>query len=108
MSNNVENLTDANFEARVKTGVTLVDFWATWCPPCRAQGPIIEKIAGAFSGSALIAKVDVDSNANTASMFGVSSIPTLILMKDGKEISRFVGLQQEAALTKALNSALGK
>lgn len=106
MSGKVKDLTDATFIEAVKTGVTLVDFWAPWCPPCRAQGPIVEKLADAFDGKALVAKVNVDEETAAAEKYGVANIPTIVLLKDGKEAKRFVGLQQEAALRDAINAAL--
>lgn len=106
MSGNVKELTDSTFDATVSTGVTLVDFWAPWCPPCRAQGPVVEKLADSYDGRAVVAKLNVDEQAAAASKYGVSSIPTLILLKDGKEVKRFVGLQQEADLAAALDSFL--
>lgn len=106
MAGNVKELTDADFAEGVKSGVTLVDFWAPWCPPCRAQGPIVEKLAGAFSGTAKIAKVNVDENGTVAGKYSVMNIPTILVFKDGAEVKRFVGLQQEAALTTAINEVL--
>lgn len=104
MAGKVKELTDANFTATVREGVTLVDFWAPWCPPCRAQGPIVEKLANAFDGKAVVAKVNVDEEGESATKYGVSSIPTLVVLKDGKEVKRFVGLQQEEDLTDVLNA----
>lgn len=106
MAGKVKDLTDGTFDAAVSAGVSLVDFWATWCPPCRMQGPIIEKVAEALDGKALVAKIDVDANGQTASKYGVSSIPTLIIFKDGKEVKRFVGVQQEVALADAVKANL--
>ena len=106
MAGKVRELTDANFQESVKTGVTLVDFWAPWCPPCRAQGPVVEKLADTFDGSALIAKINVDENAAVAGQFGVMNIPTLVILKNGKEVKRLVGLQQEIDLKTFLNEAL--
>ena len=106
MAGKVKDLTDSTFEATVSSGVTLVDFWAPWCPPCRAQGPIVEKVADSFDGKAVVAKVNVDEEAESASKYGVSSIPTMVILKDGKEVKRFVGLQQESELTDSLNSFL--
>lgn len=104
MAGKVKDLTDSTFENVVSAGVTLVDFWATWCPPCRAQGPIVEKLAESYDGKAVVAKLDVDAEGQTAAKYGVSSIPTLVLLKDGKEVKRFVGLQQERDLADALDS----
>ncbi|MFA6447872.1 MAG: thioredoxin [bacterium] len=100
--------TDANFAEEIKTGVSLVDFWAAWCGPCRSQGPIVDKIAGAYSGKAKIGKMNVDENQATPGKFGISGIPTLIIFKDGREANRFVGLQQERTITAALDALVGK
>ncbi len=106
MTGKVQNLTDSTFDATVKSGVALVDFWAPWCPPCRMQGPIVEKLAGQFDGRAVIAKINVDEQGASASKYGVSNIPTLVILKDGKEVKRFVGLQKEDALRDGVNSFL--
>lgn len=106
MAGKVKDLTDSTFDAAISTGVSLVDFWATWCPPCRMQGPIIEKLAETLDGKAMVAKVDVDQNNETAGKFEVSSIPTLIIFKNGKEVKRFVGVQQETALADAVRANL--
>ena len=95
-------LTDANFDAETGKGVVLVDFWAEWCGPCLTQGPIIEKVADAMSGKAKITKFNVDGAGEVAERFGIRSIPTLIILKDGKEVERFVGVQQEAELVASL------
>ncbi|HZS47166.1 MAG TPA: thioredoxin TrxC [Blastocatellia bacterium] len=85
--------TDANFAAEVQQSAlpVLVDFWAPWCPPCRAIAPAIDQLAGEFAGRARIAKLNIDENQRTAAKFGVRSIPTMIVMKDGKEVDRIVG-----------------
>lgn len=106
MAGKARDLTDSTFETAVGTGVSLVDFWAPWCPPCKMQGPIVEKLAETYDGKALVAKVNVDEEAQAAGKYGVSSIPTLVLLKDGKEVARFVGLRQEAELTAALDGVL--
>ena len=106
MAGKVKDLTDSTFDTAVSAGVTLVDFWATWCPPCRAQGPIVETVAEKYDGKALIAKVNVDEEPQAASKYGVSSIPTLVILKDGKEVKRMVGLHQEADLAAALDSLI--
>lgn len=107
MAGNLKELTDTNFQETVKTGVTLVDFWAPWCPPCRAQGPVVEKLADTFAGKATVAKVNVDENGAVAGQYGVMNIPTLIVLKDGREVKRLVGLQQESELVSSLTEALG-
>jgi thioredoxin 1 len=100
-------LTDGDFEAKVLKAeeVVLVDFWAPWCAPCQIQGPIVEGVAGKFEGRALIGKMNVDQNPKVASKYGIMSIPTLIVFKDGAEVQRFVGVQQESALSEALEKA---
>ena len=98
--------TDANFEGETAKGVSLVDFWATWCGPCRAQGPVIEKIAARYAGKASVGKMNVDENPATPAKFGITGIPTLILFKDGREVKRFIGLQQEKTISSALDELL--
>jgi thioredoxin 1 len=98
-------INDGDMES-LKSGVVLVDFWATWCPPCRAQGPIVDALAGRFSGRAVVAKANVDEAKATAGSYGIRSIPTLILFRDGREVERFVGLQTEAKLAAAIEKEL--
>jgi len=99
-------ITDANFDEIIKSGVTLVDFWAPWCAPCLMQGPIIEKLAEAYDGKATMAKLNVDDNSETAAKFGVMAIPTVILFKDGEKVKQFVGVQSEEQLRAALDAQL--
>ena len=96
--------TSKNFDKDIlgTEGVVLVDFWAPWCGPCRMQTPILEKLAGSGKISAKIAKVNTDENPEIAQKYGIESIPTLILFKDGKEIDRMVGVQPEAVLKEKL------
>jgi thioredoxin 1 len=82
----------------------LIDFWATWCGPCRMQSPIIEELAGEVGNSAVVAKLNVDENPDIASQFSVMSIPTLVVVKDGKVVSRKVGVTPKAALKSLLGS----
>ena len=95
-----------NFLRTIDSGVHLVDFWAEWCGPCRTQGPIVEQLAQDFSGKAGIGKIDVDAEPEISQAFAIHSIPTLILFKDGKEVSRFVGVTSREELAKAVNAAL--
>lgn len=106
MAGNLVDLTGENFAEATKSGVVLVDFWAPWCGPCKQQTPILEKLAEEIGDKAVIAKVNVDEAPEVAAQFGIRSIPTLILFKDGENAQQFVGLQQEAALQEAIESEL--
>jgi thioredoxin 1 len=107
MAGDVLNLTGADFETAIAQGVTLVDFWAPWCGPCKMQTPILEQqVAPAVAGRAKIAKVNVDDAKDLAVKYGVRSIPAIFIFKDGKIVSQTVGLQKGDALVKALENAL--
>ncbi len=107
MSGSLLELTVADFDATVANGVTLVDFWATWCGPCQMQTPILEQqVAPAVSGRAKVAKVNVDQARDLAVRYGVKSIPALFIFKDGQVVQQFVGLQRGDALVKAVEAAL--
>ncbi|MCR4341144.1 MAG: thioredoxin [Gemmatimonadaceae bacterium] len=86
-------VTDADFESVVEqnTGLTVVDFWATWCAPCRMIAPVLEQLAAEYAGKAKVAKLDVDTNVRTASRFQVRSIPTLLFFKNGKVVDQVIG-----------------
>ena len=99
-------LNEMDFKAQTAQGVALVDFWAPWCPPCRTQGPIVDRVAGEIGGKAKVAKLNVDDARETAQAFKVSGIPTLVLMKDGKEVKRFTGVTQADVLVTAVNELL--
>jgi thioredoxin 1 len=106
MSNLISAVSDSSFEADVINSSTpvLVDFWATWCNPCKAIAPVLEEIAPEYDGKVKIVKMDVDANPGTAPKFGVRGIPTLILFKDGQAVATQVGLVTKAELTTFLDS----
>jgi len=99
-------LTKENFQKTVEQGVSLVDFWAPWCGPCRMQEPIIEELAREIGDRATIAKLNVDDEPELASRYGVMSIPTLILFKDGQPVDKLVGLQSKDTLKARLEKLL--
>jgi len=104
MSDKVKDLTAADFANTTASGTVLVDFWAPWCGPCKMQGPILDKVAAKVGDKAVIAKVNVDESPALAAQFGVRSIPTLILFKNGQKVRDFIGVQQEAALVELLTA----
>jgi len=91
-------LTEETFASTIESGVTLVDFWAPWCGPCQVQGPILEQVAAQAPEGAKVAKLNVDDVGSVAAQYGVMSIPTLIIFKDGQEVERLVGVQQADSL----------
>ena len=95
----VKAITDATFEAETKEGLVLVDFWATWCGPCRMQAPILEKLSEELSEDELkILKMDVDENPETARAFGIMSIPTLLFKQDGQVVKQVAGVHTAAQI----------
>lgn len=102
------DVSDASFDSDVLTSKTpvLVDFWATWCGPCKMIAPVLKDIAAETAGQLTVAKLDVDANPATAQKFQVVSIPTLILFKDGEPVKRIVGAKGKAALLKELSDAV--
>ncbi|RIX50982.1 thioredoxin [Paenibacillus nanensis] len=99
-------MTKENFNQQVESGVTLVDFWAPWCGPCKMQLPIVEELSTELEGTATIGKINVDEEPELASQFGVMSIPTLILFKDGQPVDKMVGLQSKDALKAKISNQL--
>lgn len=102
----IKHFTDGEFDNQVKNGVSLVDFHASWCGPCRTLAPVLEQVAKDMSGKAVIGKIDIDSEQQTATRFQITSVPTMILFKNGKEVSRLVGLRDANAVKKFIESAL--
>lgn len=98
-------VTEADFEAQVLQSATpvLVDFWAVWCSPCKMIAPILEQLAEETDGRLTIAKLDVDNNAGVAATFGVRSIPTMLLFKDGEPVETIVGFRPKGQLVKLLS-----
>lgn len=107
----VSELTDSNFEQATSSGVCAIDFWAPWCGPCRMQGPIFESVAEDFAekGKAVaFCKVNVDEQPAVAGRFGVQSIPTLVVLKDGVEADVRVGVASASTLTAMIDRVLGQ
>ena len=98
------NVTDANFAAEVERSPlpVLLDMWAPWCGPCLMVAPVIEELAAEMAGRVRVAKLNVDENPATAARFGVQSIPTLLLLKGGRELDRIVGVQSKAAIVQRI------
>lgn len=99
-------LNESNFQSTVSNGVSLLDFWAEWCGPCKMIAPAIDELAKDYAGRAVVAKVNVDEVPSLAERFGVSSIPTLVILKNGSEVKRFVGVTRKEVLAAALDAAL--
>lgn len=101
-------LTDANFEAEVlqHRGLVMVDFWATWCGPCRMLAPVVEELAKEYAGKVKVCKLNTDDGAETSTKYRITSIPTIIFFKNGEVAGQVVGLQSKAALQEKLNALL--
>ena len=106
MEHNYLTLNADNFDETVKDGVVLVDFWATWCGPCKMLAPTIEELAEDYEGKAKVCKVDVDENQGLAVRFGVFSIPTVFILKDGVVVKKIIGLSDKDEYTEELDKLL--
>ena len=108
MSKDTVTVLDASFKSEVLESTTpvLVDFWATWCAPCRAIAPALEELATQYKGQLKIAKVDVDSNQATAEQYGIRSIPTLLMFKGGKVVEQLVGAAPKSKLEDSIKKVL--
>jgi thioredoxin 1 len=100
---NIIKLTSSNFVDETGKGIVMVDFWATWCMPCKAMAPVIEEIASHTIGKVKVGKVDIDANRTLASQFGIQAIPTIIIFKDGMPMETLIGVQSKEALVNALS-----
>jgi thioredoxin 1 len=98
----IEQLTEQNFNNKIKKGVALVDFWAEWCMPCRMMAPVLNDVAEATEGKASVYKLNVDEQKQVAARFTIRSIPTMILFKDGREVERIVGMKSKESLLSSI------
>jgi peptide-methionine (R)-S-oxide reductase len=109
VANEPIHINDDDFDEVVRRDdLVLVDFWAPWCGPCRAIGPVLEELAGDYGDALTVAKINIDDNQRKAAQFGVRSIPTLVLFKDGNPVETLIGLQTRSSLTAAIERARGK
>ena len=105
---NAQAVTDSDFEGQVEQqpGLTVVDFWATWCGPCRMIAPVVEEVAKQYEGKVKVAKVDVDNNVRIATKYDIRSIPALYIFKGGKVVDTILGAVPKSKLTTALDGVL--
>jgi thioredoxin 1 len=100
-------ITDANYEEMLQTDKpVMIDFWATWCGPCRMIAPIVDEMSADYEGKAIIAKVDVDSNKELAAKYGVRNIPTILFLKNGEVVDKSVGAVPKAKLVEKIEAQL--
>lgn len=107
MAHKAVEITDANFEEIIQSEKpVLVDFWAEWCGPCKMIGPVVEELAGEYEGKAVVGKVNVDENASVSAKFGIRSIPTLLIFKNGQIVDKQIGAVPKAVLSKKLEAQI--
>ena len=99
----IKVLSDKNFQHQIKNGVILVDFWASWCLPCKMMAPVLNDVADELKENAYVAKLDVELNREIAAKYNIRNIPTMVLYSDGKELRRFVGAKSKDFLLKQIN-----
>jgi thioredoxin 1 len=102
-NDNILTLTDKNFQHQTKNKLILVDFWASWCAPCRMMAPVLNEVADELTGNSYIGKVNIEEYQSLAQKFQVRNIPTLILLKNGVEVNRFVGIKNKEFLIQQIN-----
>ena len=109
MAENIINVTDSNFESMVLQSdiPVMVDFWASWCAPCRAIAPIVEEMSNEYAGKVRVAKMNVDENREVSTKYGIMSIPAVFIFKDGEVVEQIIGLRQKEDYVKAIESHLG-
>lgn len=100
---NILTLTDKNFQNQTKNKIVLVDFWASWCMPCRLMAPVLNDVATELTGNSYVGKVNIEQYQSLAQKFQVRNIPTLVLLKNGVEVNRFVGIKNGEFLLKQIN-----
>lgn len=105
MSEKLIDINDSNFDESIASGITVVDFWAPWCGPCKMQTPILEKLVEKVDDSVTVAKVNVDQAPQSAGKHGIRAIPTILIFKEGEQVKQFVGVQQENTLLSAIKDA---
>jgi len=102
----VKHLNSENFDSETSKGVALIDFWAEWCGPCKMLGPVLEEVVKEVGDAAVIAKINVDEAQELAMKYAVRSIPAIFILKDGKTIQQFIGIQSKQVLVNAVKDAL--
>jgi len=105
-SPNVITLHDSTYKNQIKNGITLIDFWAPWCMPCKIQGPIINEVADEMVDKAGICKINIDENKEAAAEFGIKSIPTILIFKDGEIVNKIMGVKSKSVLIKNLQTQI--